>query len=102
MTCFCEGEEVSFNGQTYSGEGYWNIVIENSDQYGCDSIINLGIRLYPVSAEIETPSILPCNSPDPIILHAANKYNDPLKYDYQWSSGSGGISLALPIKILYW
>ncbi|MEZ5058237.1 MAG: T9SS type A sorting domain-containing protein [Saprospiraceae bacterium] len=86
----CEGEEVSFNGQTYSGEGYWNIVIENSDQYGCDSIINLGIRLYPVSAEIETPSILPCNSPNPIILHAANKYNDPLKYDYQWSSGSGG------------
>lgn len=44
----CEGNEFIVNNQAYAQSGNYSVTIENGNQYGCDSIVNLNLEVLPI------------------------------------------------------
>ncbi len=81
-TTICYGETYTWNGQTYSASGTYNITLQNTN--GCDSVVTLQLTVLP-EAVTETETITIESNELPYIWRnkiytATGLYTDIVKY----------------------
>ena len=81
-TTICYGETYTWNGQTYSASGTYNITLQNTN--GCDSVVTLQLTVLP-EAVTETETVTIESNELPYIwrgqsYNATGQYTEIVKY----------------------